>query len=60
MRSVIIIVNFPDFDGGATLGFAGVLAGVQQFFREDAVVALDLPIVFRGVRLDPVVPCLSQ
>lgn len=56
MRSVVIVVNIPDFDGSAPLSFAGVLAGVQQFFGEDTVVAFDLPVMFRGVRLDPVVP----
>lgn len=50
MRSVVIVVNVPDFDGGAPLLLAGVFAGVEQFFGEDAVVAFDLPVVFRLTR----------
>ena len=53
MGSVVIVVNVPHFDYGASLLLAGVFAGVQQFFGEDAVVSFDLPIVFRGVRPDP-------
>lgn len=48
-------MNIPDLDGGAPLSFAGVFAGVQQFFGEDAVVAFDFPVVFRRVRPDPLV-----
>jgi hypothetical protein len=35
MRSVVIVVNIPDFGGGASLSFAGVFAGerAMKFFR---------------------------
>ncbi len=39
MRSMIIVVNVPDFHGGVVLLLAGVFVGVEQFFGEDAVVA---------------------
>ena len=60
MRSVVIVVNIPDFDRGAPLLLAGVFAGVEQFFGEGAVVAFDFPVVFRRVRLDAVVPRFAQ
>ena len=53
-------MNIPDFDGDASLLLAAVFAGVQQFFGEDAVVPFDFPVVFRGVRLDAVVPSFAE
>ena len=59
-RLTIIVVNVPDFDRGASLLLAGVFAGVEQFFGEDAVAAFDLPVVFRCVRFDAVVSRFSE
>jgi len=52
---MVVAVNIPHLDGDAALLLAGVLTGVQQFFGEDAVVPFYFPIVFRGVRPDPLV-----
>jgi len=46
MRSVVIIVNIPHLDGGASLLLAAVFAGVEQFFGEDAVVSFYFPLRF--------------
>ena len=35
----------PDADPGRALVFAGELLGVEEFFAEDALVVLDLPVV---------------
>lgn len=51
MRSVVIVVNIPHIDGGAVLLLAGVFAGAQRFFGEDAHATFDCPFVFRGVGL---------
>ena len=47
-RLTVIIVNIPYLHGDASLLLAGALAGVQQIFGADAVVTLDLPIVFEA------------
>ncbi len=46
MRSVAIVVNVPDLDGGASVLFAGVLTGLVQSFGTDAIVAFDFPVGF--------------
>jgi hypothetical protein len=38
-------VGVPDGDGGGALVLAGQLAGVEDLFGQDALVALDLPVV---------------
>lgn len=40
MRSVVIAVNVPDFDSGASLLFTEV----AQLFGEDMAVAFDFPV----------------
>ena len=59
-RLTVIVVNIPHLNGIASLLLADVFAGVEQFFGEDAVVAFDLPVVFRCVRPDAVVPGLAE
>ncbi|MFE5790861.1 hypothetical protein [Rhodococcus erythropolis] len=41
-------MNIPDLDGAAPLSFAGVFAGVQQFFDDDAVVLFYFSVAVRG------------
>jgi hypothetical protein len=43
---VVVVADVPGADRGRALVFAGELSGVEEFFAEDALLALDaLPVV---------------
>jgi hypothetical protein len=42
---MVVVVDVPDGNGGGALVLAGELAGVEDLFGQDALVALDLPVV---------------
>ncbi|GAB2679502.1 hypothetical protein GCM10009743_64650 [Kribbella swartbergensis] len=46
---VVWVVDVPDGEGLRALLFAGPGAGVEEFFGEDAIVALDFAVVAWGV-----------
>lgn len=37
---------------------AGELTRVEEFFGQDSLIPLDFPVVSRGIRLGPLMPCL--
>lgn len=43
--AVVVVVDVPDSDRGVAGVFALELSGVQQFFGQDSLVALYLPVV---------------
>jgi hypothetical protein len=53
--SVVVVVDVPDLDGVGSFGFAGPDAGVEEFFGQGALIALDFAVVAWGVGADALV-----
>ena len=51
MPAVVVVVDVPDRDRGRAVLLAVEISGIEQFLGQDSLVALDLSIVLRGVRL---------
>lgn len=51
MRAVVVVVDVPHGDRGIAGILAIELASVEQFLDQDSLVALNLAVVARGVRL---------
>src|SRR5699024_4351285 len=49
--AVVVVVDVPDRDRGRAVLLAVEISGIEQFLGQDSLVALDLSIVLRGVRL---------
>ena len=45
MGAVVVVVDVPDSDSRVAGVFTLELSGVQQFFGQDSLVALHLPVV---------------
>lgn len=58
--SMVVVVDVPDLQCCCAVLFAGPGVGVEEFFGQDAVVALDFAVVAWCVWGDALVACAAQ